>query len=253
MPFLGAAEIQPDPFTPPADVRRATTVKGAGPFGGTGSKFVCDRERLIRFLRARPDHLREWARVQGVWPRAPGAVARYIRSLRPSTLVRDTRVTNHSYRDGRAKPFQAVLAAGTAVLVDKEGTIRVRCRCGNPLLDPVFVTRERWTGAPPGRKPIRTWRLATYYYYPYPNPPRVRGEELERRPRTPRRVTVTRIVPETGRVTVAETAAGGTRTVIRTRTIPIRTLRTRSGPRGPAGPRGPIGLPGPTGPAGPPG
>ena len=61
-----------DPFTRPADVRGRRTVRlppnAAGPFGGTGSDLVCDRELLIRALRARPDRLREWARVLGLSP-----------------------------------------------------------------------------------------------------------------------------------------------------------------------------------------
>ena len=87
---------------------------GSGPYGGTGSDLVCDRELLIRSLRARPDRLREWARVLDVRPTA-AAVSRYIRRLRPVTLTRDTRVTNHSFVDGRAIAFQAILQAGTAV------------------------------------------------------------------------------------------------------------------------------------------
>ncbi len=49
----------------------------------------------------------------------------------------DTRVTNHGYRDGAATSYQAVLQAGTAVLVDNHGVPRVRCACGNPLTPPV--------------------------------------------------------------------------------------------------------------------
>src|SRR5699024_6987030 len=43
------------------------------------------------------------------------------------------------YRDGRAVPFQSVLQAGTAVLIDAYGVPRVQCGCGNPLA-------PRWTG-----------------------------------------------------------------------------------------------------------
>ncbi|MGH3907098.1 MAG: DUF6777 domain-containing protein, partial [Pseudonocardiaceae bacterium] len=42
----------------------------------------------------------------------------------------DTRVTNHGYRDGKATDRQAVLQAGTAVLVDEKGRPRVKCGCG---------------------------------------------------------------------------------------------------------------------------
>jgi hypothetical protein len=163
--FQQPTEAGPDPFTEPADVRGPDTIRpdpagtssgggsvGAGPFGGTGSDLVCDRELLIRSLRARPDRLREWARVAGVDP-TYSAVARYIRSLRPVTLTRDTRVTNHSFVNGRAVPFQAILRAGTAVLVDRYGRPVVRCRCGNPLLEPVYYPKAKCLYCPPRYKP----------------------------------------------------------------------------------------------------
>src|SRR3954451_21866887 len=64
--FLGAAEIGPNPFTPPADVRGHTTVKGAGPFGGTVSNFVCAQNELIRFHDQRPARLRARDKVEGI-------------------------------------------------------------------------------------------------------------------------------------------------------------------------------------------
>jgi hypothetical protein len=51
-------------------------------------------------------------------------------------LRTDTRVTNHGFSNGVATPRQAVLQAGTAVLVDSFGVPRVRCSCGNPLTEP---------------------------------------------------------------------------------------------------------------------
>jgi hypothetical protein len=142
-----------DPFTEPADRPGPRRVQvGSGPFGGTGSDLVCDRELLIRSLRARPDRLREWARVLSVEPTV-SAVSRYIRRLRPVTLTRDTRVTNHSFVNGRAVPYQAILQAGTAVLVDKDGKPVVRCRCGNPLLEPAFIKEAKCTGCPPNYRP----------------------------------------------------------------------------------------------------
>jgi hypothetical protein len=146
--FQKATERGPDPFTPPADVRGPKRVAvGQGPFGGTGSDLVCNRELLIRSLRARPDRLREWARVVGVEPTAK-AVARFIRRLRPVTLTRDTRVTNHSFVDGRAVGFQSILQAGTAVLVDKDGKPVARCRCGNPLTEPTVLKTAQCYGCP---------------------------------------------------------------------------------------------------------
>jgi hypothetical protein len=143
----------PDPFTRPTDVRGRERVDvGSGPFGGTGSDLVCDRELLIRSLRARPDRMREWARVLEIEP-TQRAVARYIRQLRPVTLTQDTRVTNHSFVNGRAVGYQAILQAGTAVLVDKDGKPVARCRCGNPLLEPTFIKEAKCYGCPPRYEP----------------------------------------------------------------------------------------------------
>jgi hypothetical protein len=96
--------------------------------------------------------MREWARVLGIRPTFR-AVKKYIAKLHPVTLTRDTQVTNHAYKNGRAVPFQAILQAGTAVLVDKYGTPVVRCYCGNPLRPAVFVPEAKCSGCPPNYKP----------------------------------------------------------------------------------------------------
>ena len=76
--------------------------------------------------------------------------------LTPVTLTRDTRVTNHGYRNGRPTPRQSVLQAGSAVLVDRYGVPRARCGCGNPLIPPARVrVRPTYVGPPwPGWNPI---------------------------------------------------------------------------------------------------
>ncbi|HYF47348.1 MAG TPA: DUF6777 domain-containing protein, partial [Acidimicrobiales bacterium] len=73
-------------------------------------------------------------------------IPEYLASLTPVILRGDTRVTNHGFRDGRATPFQAVLEAGTAVLVDFQGIPRVKCFCGNPLTEPIEVGSPTYTG-----------------------------------------------------------------------------------------------------------
>lgn len=206
--FQDPTDTGPDPFTKPADRHGGDRVRvGSGPFGGTGSDLVCDRELLIDSLAARPDRLREWARVLGL-RQDLRTVAAYIRKLRPVTLTRDTRVTNHSFVDGRAVAFQSILQAGTAVLVDKDGVPVARCRCGNPLLKPIFIPEATCYGCPPNYEPpppceyydyddVEYNRYGDAYwkrtyvrrdfvdvcYFPYPDPPRV-----NRRPGyTPRR------------------------------------------------------------------
>src|SRR5215210_2882954 len=74
----------PDPFTKPADVKGddevdlpASGTGGQQPFGGSGSNRVCDRDKLIRFLKRNPERMREWARVLGIRPTFR-AVKKYI-------------------------------------------------------------------------------------------------------------------------------------------------------------------------------
>jgi hypothetical protein len=77
----------------------------------------------------------------------PDQVRPFLTSLTPVTLRTDTVVTNHGFTNGVARPFQSVLQAGTAVLVDPQGLPRVRCYCGNPLGVPDQPTAARYTGA----------------------------------------------------------------------------------------------------------
>ncbi|MEA2379151.1 MAG: hypothetical protein QOD13_3058 [Thermoleophilaceae bacterium] len=216
--FQAPTDNGPSPFTEPAERRGPKRVKvGSGPFGGTGSDLVCDRELLIRSLAARPDRLVEWARVLGVTP-TRRAVAKYIRRLRPVTLTRDTRVTNHSFVGGRAVAFQSILQAGTAVLVDQDGVPVARCRCGNPLLKPIFIAQAdcfgcpaNYTPPPPckyydyddrdfGRYGDAYWKrvfVATDFvdacYLPYPDPPTIRGTPARHR-RPPKRAPEEQLV-----------------------------------------------------------
>lgn len=199
-----------DPFTKPADVEGPETVEvggksasapaaaggsgdssvGSGPFGGSGSDLVCDRELLIESLLAQPERLRAWAGVLDIEP-TPKAVSAYIRSLTPVTLSVDTRVTNHTFVDGRAVPLQSILAAGTAVLVDKYGRPVVRCRCGNPLLEPIFYREATCTNCPPDYDPPPPCRYKPYRpWHGYPPeylPPKLRDPYPPEYPR-PKRV-----------------------------------------------------------------
>src|SRR5690606_26057357 len=88
-------------------------------------------------------------------------VDEFISALTPVVLTTDTWVTNNAYRDGRATPYQAVLEAGTAVLVDDTGSPRTKCSCGNPLtearpdgVDPGETTGTPWDGYDPGATTI---------------------------------------------------------------------------------------------------
>jgi hypothetical protein len=166
--LASAADPGANPFTPPVDpaapadaaalVNAApqsgvTPAAGAPIYGGSGDDRVCDREAMISFLTATPAQGQAWAGVAGI-PYAE--LASYIRSLTPTVLLYDTRVTNHSFSRGRATPIQSVLQAGTAVLVDSAGRPVARCKCGNPLrppipavADPIYVGTP-WPGFQPG-------------------------------------------------------------------------------------------------------
>ncbi|MFD8142646.1 DUF6777 domain-containing protein [Streptomyces sp. NPDC059708] len=157
-----AAASGPDPFTESTAARQATppprspapsrsaasatasaaagtrSVSGSAPglYGGTRDVASCDVEKQIAALNGQPAKNGAFASALGV---EPAAVPGYLRGLTAVQLRLDTRVTNHGYRDGAPTAYQAVLQAGTAVLVDDRGVPRVRCACGNPLGPPVAL------------------------------------------------------------------------------------------------------------------
>lgn len=128
----------------PANAVRGVDGDAPGLYGGTRNVSGCDVEKQIKALQATPAKNKAFASVAG---RPPAQVPSYLRSLTPVQLRMDTRVTNHGYRNGAATSYQAVLQAGTAVLVDGHGVPRVRCACGNPLTPPVALqTTPRRSG-----------------------------------------------------------------------------------------------------------
>ncbi len=122
--------------TEPTNVTRAVDGSAPGLYGGTRNVAGCDVEKQIKFLRANPAKNDAFAAVRGI---SSSDVPAHLRALTPVQLRMDTRVTNHGYRDGAATSYQAVLQAGTAVLVDDRGVPQVRCACGNPLKPPVAL------------------------------------------------------------------------------------------------------------------
>ncbi|MFI1018502.1 DUF6777 domain-containing protein [Streptomyces sp. NPDC020965] len=112
------------------------TVSGATPglYGGVDSVGSCDPERQISLLDADPARARAFAGGAGI---SRAGLPGFVRGLTPVVLRADTRITSHGYRADAAVARQAVLQAGTAVLVDPHGTPRVRCAGGNPLTPPV--------------------------------------------------------------------------------------------------------------------
>ncbi|MGG2459473.1 DUF6777 domain-containing protein [Streptomyces sp. RGM 3693] len=169
----GTASPTATPSVPPRGDHQRTSVSGAAPglYGGSRDKASCDVEKQIRYLQANPDKARAFAGVQG---KSAGELPAYLRSMTSVQLLVDTWVTNHGYQDGKATTYQAVLQAGTAVLVDAHGVPRVRCACGNPLTPPTATGRQGlktqgkpWPGfrdanvvtVQPAPKPVRSFVL----------------------------------------------------------------------------------------------
>jgi hypothetical protein len=162
-----AADRGPDAFAttikhvaPPTTVQAAvptTAVSGGtvrrasgtapGLYGGTQNIGSCDVDQMVEFLAKNADKAAAWAASQGI---AVGDLGDYLKGLTPVVLRVDTRVTNNGFAGGKATPRQAVLQAGTAVLIDAKGVPRAKCACGNPLQPPVTgdatYSGTKWPG-----------------------------------------------------------------------------------------------------------
>ncbi|MBV8528535.1 MAG: hypothetical protein JOZ75_09490 [Candidatus Dormibacteraeota bacterium] len=152
-PAPGTPAAAPSPAPPPSNAGIATyDGSTVGLYGGTLNVAVCDKRKMIDFLAANPVKQRAWAQAQGI---ATADVPYYISTLTPVLLRYDTRVTNHGFVNGNANPYEDVLQAGTAVLIDDFGVPRARCFCGNPLTPPISLQgTPTYTGPPwPGYQP----------------------------------------------------------------------------------------------------
>ncbi len=162
---VSATAPAPQATTAPATVATRTVNGGErGLYGGSLDGGRCDPEGQIAFLAANPSLASAFVnalnrdpalRWSGGTTVSTAQLPQYIRELTSVTLANDTRVTNYGYRNGRATPRQAVLQAGTAVMVDRYGVPRIKCNCGNPLTPPQAVsttpvyTGTRWPGFNP--------------------------------------------------------------------------------------------------------
>ncbi|MFI2508186.1 DUF6777 domain-containing protein [Streptomyces sp. NPDC018972] len=121
-----------------ADVRSRPVHSGLqqgdtpGLYGGTGEAAICDVERLKRYL-AEPRNDRRARAWAGALDLRTDEIPEYLDRLTPVLLRHDTLVKNHDYKKGKAVPFNALLQAGIAILVDEQGLPAVKCSCGNPL------------------------------------------------------------------------------------------------------------------------
>ncbi|WP_139279828.1 DUF6777 domain-containing protein [Rhodococcoides yunnanense] len=119
-----------------------------GLYGGTDNESSCDAAALANYLGQNRAASEAWASTFGI---STQAIPFFLDTLTPVVLTTDMRVTNYSFDGEAAIPFQSVLQAGTAVLVDAAGVPRIRCNCGNPLGPPASeplsayqATGERW-------------------------------------------------------------------------------------------------------------
>ncbi|MFD5403533.1 DUF6777 domain-containing protein [Streptomyces griseorubiginosus] len=103
-----------------------------GLYGGSKQPTICDVAALERFLTDPGNHdkAQAWADVLNI--RTDG-IPEYLDRLTPVLLRHDTLVQNHDYKKGKAVPYNSLLQAGIAILVDEQGLPAVKCSCGNPL------------------------------------------------------------------------------------------------------------------------
>jgi hypothetical protein len=138
------ADVTPPPALA-ASNRQEFTGGTVGLYGGTLDNSSCDKDKLVSFLGQDAAKADVWARTLGI-PTGIESIRDYVATLTSVVLRADTRVTNHGYAGGRATTIDAVLQAGTAVLVDKYGTPVVKCYCGNPLTAPKPYRTPVYTG-----------------------------------------------------------------------------------------------------------
>jgi hypothetical protein len=125
--------------TVPDDAIAVTVRNGDEPglYAGRQDEEACDRALLADRLNSAPTVAAAWATIVGV---RPGELASAIEASTGVETTVDLRVTVHRWVDGAAVGEQAVLQAGTAVLVHADGTPLARCLSGAPLLPAAAVS-----------------------------------------------------------------------------------------------------------------
>lgn len=111
---------------------QTVSVRGdvAALYGVSPVAAVCDSSRLVKLIRADSAKAEAWSSAMGT---SPSKVSHLVGELTPVLLGHDTAVTDHQLVGARSETTQAVLQAGTAVLIDGRGTPAVRCASGDPL------------------------------------------------------------------------------------------------------------------------
>lgn len=163
-PFAGA----PDPAlaTPIDDTgvvptgalnSQTTNATDVAIYGGSGDHQLCDAQKFVEFMKQKPAQAQAWVDALNAdpklsWKNGTLTVAEipdYVNTLVAVVLMSDTLVTNHDFVNQKPVPYQSVLQAGTAVLVDMWGVPRLQCYCGNPLtLPPGTAATTTFVGTP---------------------------------------------------------------------------------------------------------
>ncbi|MEY2478070.1 MAG: hypothetical protein QOG87_3385 [Actinomycetota bacterium] len=123
-----------------------------GLYAGNRDVANCNAAQLVTYLEGNPARASAWASAVQI---DPGQIKAFVATLTPVLLRVDTRVTEYAFAAGKPRPTQAVLQAGTAVLLDRTAFPRVRCQSGNPVGQPRAVSSKpryvgpRWRGFSP--------------------------------------------------------------------------------------------------------
>ncbi len=141
---------------PTPGARAPTQLNGAleDLYAATRGTSGCESSRLGTLLKANPSKARSWAAASRI---AAADIGAYLNTLTPAFTRLDIRVTDYGWMAGGPVGRQAVMQAGTAVLLDRMGVPRVRCISGNPLGPPRTVpgtpgyVGSGWGGFRPGR------------------------------------------------------------------------------------------------------
>jgi len=118
-----------------AATTQIASVSGDTPalYGGSKNKQLVDKEGQLSFFEQNPDKAAAFCEALNADPTfkwsggtqiRPDQLRAYFEELTPMMLTRDTRVTNHGFRNGHPTPRQSVLQKGQMVLVDQYGIPR---------------------------------------------------------------------------------------------------------------------------------
>lgn len=125
------------PYFPDRGVRLASGTQ-RGMYGTFDRpRGPCDAAAAATALLTDKPRGTAWASALGL---KREAIPYYLNTLTPVLLTVDTWVTSYGYVDGAAHPFETILQAGNAVMVDPAGVPRLHCEGVSPLAPPTDRT-----------------------------------------------------------------------------------------------------------------